>query len=411
MKKLISFVIFFSVFLAGCMHQTPQDIQQITPTPVSTQVMAPSACAQNQSCKQEPIQTYPASSATAEVKPSQNSQNELPQPAAFIVKDALGRAFSFQKIPERIILLGKDAFILADAVYAFPDAGSRILALSPLPAAKAEFLSIIDPQFTAKKILDEKVVPAEIAALKPDCVILKPAEEQLGEALDALDIPVIYLEFETFEQYDRDLETLGNLLGEQDRAIKLRAFYRTYLADVRKYFKEASPDELPKVLFLRYSEQNGAINLSIPAPDSIQSALIENAGGVPVWKEDAIGEASTDLGVEQISAWNPDFIFVSTSNQKTLEAVSKLRNDPQLKASELLKKTSIRPMLGDFSPYDSADTRWSLGLLWITRTLHPSKIWPLDFYEAARNFYSTFYRMDTKTYEQTIKPLLRPYFK
>ncbi len=293
----------------------------------------------------------------------------------------------------------------------FPTVRDRVIGIAAMQQKSADFLSILDPNLDQKQEIEMSAGPEQIAALQPDCVILKTTNMELGESLASLGIPVVFLELETFEQYDRDLETLGQLFQEEDRAIKLRAYYRTNVADISKYFVDMPDEELPSVLLINYSAQDGAISFNVAPTSWIQTALVETAGGVPIWKDAPLGKGWTKVGLEQIAAWDPDYIFVTSYTAPVLEAVDALKADPQWQELRAVKDFRLRPMLGDIYPYDQPDTRWALGLLWFARSLHPDYIWSLDFYEAARNFYFNMYGMDTKTYEQNIKPLLRPYFQ
>ncbi|RPH61892.1 MAG: molybdate ABC transporter substrate-binding protein, partial [Chloroflexi bacterium] len=145
----------------------------------------------------------------------------------FMVTDALGRAVRFAKAPEKIVLAGKALFMVADAIYLFPEAGKRIVALGSTVQGTGNFIPMIDPTFSAKITLDSSAGAEQIAAAQPDCVIMKSSNaSSLGKALEAVKIPVVYLDFETPDQYPRDLKTLGQLFQNPDQAAKLAAYYK-----------------------------------------------------------------------------------------------------------------------------------------------------------------------------------------
>lgn len=420
MKRLISFLILLTFLLSACVNLPVQTAAPAEPSSAASPagatealIEAPTATsgvAQAQSTESSNTATeVPTPEPAVVPSPEPTPEPTAEEPTIFIT-DALGRELSFVKTPERIALVGKGVFMVADAVYMFPTVRDRIIGIAAQQQKSADFLSILDPNLNQKQEIALGAGPEQIAALQPDCVILKTTNKDLGESLANLGIPVVFLELETFEQYDRDLETLGKLFQEQDRAIKLRAFYRTNVADIKKYFEDIPSEERPSVLLINYSSQDGAVSFNVAPASWIQTALVETAGGFPVWKDAPLGKGWTKVGLEQIAAWDPDYIFVTSYTANVLEAVEILKADPQWKELRAVKSARIRPMLGDIYPYDQPDTRWTLGLLWIARSLHPDVIWSLDFYEAARNFYFNMYAMDTKTYEQYIKPLLREYF-
>ena len=116
----------------------------------------------------------------------------------FMVTDALGRAIRFEKAPEKIVLAGNALFMVADAIYLFPEAGKRIVALGSTTQGTGNFIPMIDSTFSAKITLDSSAGAEQIAAAQPDCVIMKSSNaSSLGKALEAVKIPVVYLDFET----------------------------------------------------------------------------------------------------------------------------------------------------------------------------------------------------------------------
>ncbi len=417
MKKSFLSLMIVAVLFSACTYVPSQTTVPVEPTAVTN----PTKIVETSPEETESLTTVPVLTAEPEKtevptqKPATPTEELAPSTQqaepAIVITDALNRDVSFQKTPERIALVGKGVFMIADAVYMFPTAREKVIAIAAMQQKSADFLSILDPDLNKKQEVELSAGPEQIAALQPDCVLLKTTNTELGESLASLGIPVVFLELETYDQYDRDLETLGQLFQEQDRAIKLRAYYRTNVADIRKYFENMPTEELPTVLLVNYSSQDGAVSFNVAPVSWIQTALVETAGGNPVWKDAPLGKGWTKVGLEQIAAWDPDYIFVTSYTVPVLEAVAALKGDPQWQELRAVKNSRLRPMLGDIYPYDQPDTRWALGLLWFARSLHPDYIWPLDFYEAARNFYFNMYGMDTKTYEQHIKPLLREYFQ
>jgi len=417
LKKFILSLILVAVLFTACTNlptQTPAPAEPMTvtnPTKIiedATKAVeaSPTAPVATYEPEKTEVATENTPIATTESVPATE-----PAEPAIVITDALNREVSFQKAPERIALVGKGVFMVADAVYMFPTVRERVIGIAAMQQKSADFLSILDPDLVKKQEIEMSAGPEQIAALQPDCVLLKTTNKELGESLASLGIPVVFLELETYDQYDRDLETLGELFQEQDRAIKLRAYYRTNVADISKYFDDIPVEELPTVLLINYSSQDGAVSFNVAPASWIQTALVETAGGNPIWKDAPLGKGWTKVGLEQIAAWDPDYIFVTSYTAPVLEAVAALKADPQWQELRAVKDSRLRPMLGDIYPYDQPDTRWALGLLWFARSLHPDTIWSLDFYEAARNFYFNMYGMDTKTYEQHIKPLLRAYFQ
>src|ERR1035437_1212864 len=138
------------------------------------------------------------------------------------ITDAMGRNVTFAAPPKRIVIAGKALFMVADAVYLFPEASSRVVALGNTVQNSLSFIPVIDPNYRTKTILDNGAGAEQIAAARPDVVLLKSSNaDTLGKPLEALGVKLVYVDFETPGQYARDLKTLGQLFGDEARAQQL----------------------------------------------------------------------------------------------------------------------------------------------------------------------------------------------
>ncbi len=346
---------------------------------------------------------FPTSSETLEpMKPSTQMETE-----PFIVSDALGREIAFTKIPERIVLVGKALFMVADAIYLFPEAGQRIIAVGSTAQGGANFLPIVDPSFEDKILLEAEVGPEQIAAVQPDCVILKSSNaENLGTPLEVLGIPVVYLDFETPQQYQRDLMTLGQLFNNPQRAQFLADYYQTKFAEITETTSALKEAQKPKTLVIYYSDKDGAVAFNVPPLSWMQTIQVEAAGGYPVWKDANLTKGWSKVTLEQIAAWNPEYIFVVSYAKPATQVAEILASDPQWQQLEAVKNGKLYPFATDIYSWDQPDTRWVLGLNWLTGILHPELFPELDIIGQAKNFYQDLYAIDEQKFQETIQPAL-----
>ena len=174
--------------------------------------------------------------------PVKQSTSSTPaQPAmsgsAIQVTDALGRQVTFQQPPAHIVIVGKAFFMVVDAVYLFPEASQRIAAIGSSNQSSKNFLPVIDADYAKKATLDSNIGAEQIAPLHPDLVILKSSNaDKLGKPLEQLNIPVLYVDLETPEQYTRDITVLGQIFGDPDRAKQILAYYQGAIDQVRQEF-------------------------------------------------------------------------------------------------------------------------------------------------------------------------------
>jgi iron complex transport system substrate-binding protein len=230
--------------------------------------------------------------------------------------------------------------------------------------------------------------------------------EKLGNPLEAVDIPVVYLDFETADQYQRDLATLGQIFQNPDRAEELAAWFQGNVDRVTTALSELTDEQKPRTLLLYYSESDGVFSFNVPPAGWMQTYLVENGGGLPVWKDANPGKGWSTVNLEQIAAWNPDVVFVVSYFVPVNDVVAQLKADPQWQLLDAVKNDKLIGFAADTYSWDQPDPRWSLGLLWVASTLHPDLFPGFDILTEAKTFYQDLYGMDDADFEQNIAPIL-----
>ena len=323
------------------------------------------------------------------------------------ITDAMGRNVTFAAPPKRIVIAGKALFMVADAVYLFPEASSRVVALGNTVQNSLSFIPVIDPNYRTKTILDNGAGAEQIAAARPDVVLLKSSNaDTLGKPLEALGVKLVYVDFETPGQYARDLKTLGQLFGDEARAQQLSAYFQGQTDRVTAAVAGIGDAQKPKVLLLYYSNKSGTVAFNVPPLSYIQSTEVQLGGGQPAWKGAQLGNGWTTVTLEQIAAWNPDQIYVIAYSGNVNDVVIKLKGDPQWQALSAVKQGAIYGFPGDYYSWDQPDPRWTLGLTWLAAKMHPDRFTSLAMDTEIRSFYRDLYGLDDAAYDKDIKPYL-----
>jgi iron complex transport system substrate-binding protein len=324
---------------------------------------------------------------------------------ALVVTDALGREVAFESPPQRIVVAGRGTFMVNDALFMFPEATERVVALTGQGLMEpSRFLTVVDPHAGEKTLLEHDAGPEQIAPLAPDVVILKSyAAERLGKPLEALHIPVVYVDLETPEQFYRDLETLGTLLGDEARAAELADFYAARQARVEGVAEGAEAH--PRVLVLSYSDKGGEVAFKVWPASWMQTRLVQMAGGEPVWLGAAGGDRASTVNFEQIAAWDADQIFVVTYRQDPGPIVEGLQSDPRWQELRAVRAGDLYGFPADFYGWDMPDPRWILGATWLADKIHPQAL-DLDMREEVETFFRTAYDLDESAVADKILPEL-----
>lgn len=335
-----------------------------------------------------------------------------PQPAAIetpvsiVVTDALGRTVSLPAAPQRIVITGKALVMIVDAVYAFPEAAQRIVGMGNAGQGVSNFISLIEPDYAQKANLDSNAGAEQIAALHPDLVILKSyLAETTGKPIEALGIPVIYVDFETPEQYTRDLAILGKVFQNDARAAEVADYYQSRVEQIQEIVRKV--ESKPRVLMLYYNDKDGNVAFNVPPLSWMQTQIVQMAGGESVWADANPAKGWTQVTLEQIAAWDAEQIFVISYSKNSSDVVAGLKADLTWQGLRAVQAGKLFAFPADLYSWDQPDTRWILGLAWLAGRLHPEQFPGLDMTAEAQNFYQALYRLDAVFFTQNILPTFK----
>lgn len=310
-------------------------------------------------------------------------------------------------LPRRIVQAGSSAFIVTDALYLFPEAYSRLVAIADGTQRNGFFASDIDPNSDSKTILPREASAETILALKPDMVVMKNfMKNRIGEPLKRLGVETLYLDLETPEAWMDDLDKLGRMFGNTRRADKLKASIKDRVASVEEALAKLAEEDKPRVLLLYWSVKDAVMALNVPPLSWIQTRMVEMAGGIPVWRDADLGENWTLTGIEQIALWDPDVVFVAAYHVSAIEAVEIIKNDDTWQKLRAVAQGRIHAFPADYYSWDQPDIRWLLGLKWLATILHPEHFKDVDMTDEARAFYEEVYGMDEAKFDSLILPRL-----
>ncbi len=164
-----------------------------------------------------------------------------------------------------------------------------------------------------------------IVALRPDLCLAAgdgtpPATVRL---LRAMGMRVLVLQADTFAGLDETLARLGEVLGLEGQAARLRGSLATRLARVERAVASIAEAQRPVTLF-----QVQASPPIFAGQDTFAGELVRRAGGRnPVSTE----KSYPCLNVEQVLACNPDVVIV-TEMARAGDAVALWKRFPQLRA-------------------------------------------------------------------------------
>ena len=346
--------------------------------------------------------------APSEATPSATEAATEAVPSAsgpIVIVDDTGHEETFEAPPQRIVVAGRATFIVANTLLTFPEGRERMVTGESRGIQSMEFYKIIAPNLDPEKFLETDAGPEQIAAFDPDVVLMKSyMAEKLGPPLEELGIPYVALNLETPEQFYADLRLLGKLLGNEPRAEEIVAFYQNKLAELEQ--RRADVGEKPRVLVVSYSDKGGEVAFKVPPADWIQTTETVMAGGDPIWAADVQGGGWNVVNFEQIAAWQPEIVFVIAYNQDTAEIAAKLRADENWASLPAGKNGAIYGFPADYYSWDTPDPHWLLGVIWMSKKIHPDAYGDLDLMAELHDFYRTLYGFTDAQIDELIVPRL-----
>ena len=322
------------------------------------------------------------------------------------VTDALGREVEIPEHPQRIVTAGRAVLMIANALYLFPGAAERIVGIGRIDQGQGNFLAAIDPEYGRKASFERNVGAEQIVGVNPDLVMLKSELRRgVGSDLERLGIPVVYVDLETPEQYQRDLRLLGAVLGQPERGESLAQYYERETERIVEAVSRA--DERPRTLFL-YADLAGAERVfNVPPTGWIQTTMVELAGGDPVWADAAPGGGWSRVGLEQIASWDPDVIVLVAYRQDVEAIRDSLAVNPTWASLTAVRNGELHAFPLDYYSWDQPDVRWILGLKWLASTLHPRLVSDNDIRSAIYEFFIFAYDMSRQEIDAVVFANLR----
>jgi len=188
-----------------------------------------------------------------------------------------------------------------------------------------------------------------------------------------------------FEHTVEALRLLGAILGVPERAEQLAKRTEAIFSEVDQVSRSVPEAEHPRVYLARRA--NG---LETGNRGSINTEIIERAGGINVVDAGRAGGGLVTVSLEQVLLWNPDTIVTTDRN-----FADEAKSNPAWASVDAVKKQRIfrSPNL----PYGWVDGPPSinrvLGLQWLSHLFFPNRL-KGDIRADARDFYRLFYQLN-----------------
>ena len=280
---------------------------------------------------------------------------------AITIIDGWGRSITVPCNPTRVICSGPGCL----RYLTYLESQDRIVAGDDMEKRRERFkarpYALANPQFKEYPLFGEfrgHDNPELIAMLDPQPEVIFKTHGKMGhdpdELQDKTGIPVVVLEYGNLTTHRKDLyhsiRIMGRVLGTQDRAESLIAFFEELIADLKRRTAHI-PDSNKKTCYVG--------GIAFKGPHGFQSTeptyppfVFTNSRHVAYAPTSSLSEAQhADVSKEKIIEWDPEVIFIDLStimSDPKTDALYELLHDP---AFQHLRAVLSRDVYGVF-PYN-----------------------------------------------------------
>jgi iron complex transport system substrate-binding protein len=300
------------------------------------------------------------------------------QASARTVIDMLGRKVAIPSDPQRLISLSPDLTFTALAL----GAGDRLVGVDTMSPGNANLARIYPELKKIPSICSFFNANEEaLLAADPDVILTVAWQPNLDKLASTLGLPIVCVDP---DYYREGIELVAQVLGREDRAEELLAYYKESQARIDGYVAARSAQ--PVKVYI--AGGNGLMTTF--GRESTWHFEIEDVGGVNV-AADLQGGGSKEVAMEQVLLWDPDVVILDRSCP---DSVADLLADARWAPVSAVKaKRVYLAPAGLVDTYGRPHLESALARVWLADKLYGEAL-GLDILEEARRFYRATYGLD-----------------
>lgn len=299
-------------------------------------------------------------------------------------------------LPEKVSKIAITPIPWASIVYVL-DGGSseRIAAVHPsaMTAYKGHLFERLDKHFgkaDTKMIGSDFSINAEsLVNAGVDTCILWQYQEKDAEKLKQLGIAPVMIYNDNMENLKKSFLIVGDVLGKQDKARELSAYYDNAYNEINAHKAEVDASDKPTVLFLRTSK------LRLQGNDNFMHQALEMGGAYNPIEQAALDSNNKEIPMEEVYRMDPDIIFLSNFDKFVPDDLYENRIAGQdWSTVKAVKNHRVYKVPMGLYLWDAPGVETPLMMKWIAHTLHPAIFKNIHMKEETRAFYKNFLNLD-----------------
>jgi len=300
------------------------------------------------------------------------------------------------EVPKEIRRLVALPHPLPSIIYSIAGSVESVVGIHPWAMASAErgMLGRIAPELlnaeTGFVAQGFGVNIEELIKLNPDVVIQWKRFPEVIEKMERAGLPVIAIRLVpgcSQDNLEEWLRIVGELFGEEDRAIELIETQRAILDEVKGRVAKIEPQDRPSV-FVLFRE------LRTVAQDHPHQWWSTSSGGINVAR-DIPGRGPITLDMEQILEWNPEVIFISAAAGIMPQDILENRIEGQEWSQvDAVKNGRVYKIPEGVFRWEPPNAERALLFKWAAQKYFPEEFADLDIKQIVREFYREFFEWE-----------------
>lgn len=244
------------------------------------------------------------------------------KPATNSVVDAYGRTVELPEQVKSAATVGSAARFVVyagaqDKLIAVTEMETNASPARPYTMVHKELFANLPTTSNGNHLMETSVNAEELLRLSPDVIISSRSAAECDELQNSIGIPVVGISYQDqlfSEDVYTSIEVVGKTLGTQDHATEVVEKMKGWADDLDGRTLGISDSDKP-TCYVGAVNYKGAKSF---AGTYAHYAPLDAVNAVNV-ADDLGQEASVEVDLEQISVWDPDYMFLNTGNMNLME--------------------------------------------------------------------------------------------
>lgn len=299
------------------------------------------------------------------------------------------------EVPKNLKKLAVVPMPWAYVVYAFDGNSERLAAIHPgtKGAYKGKFLEGRDKHFgkvDTTLINQNFTVNMEgLANAGVEACLLWTYQEAETKKLNAIGVKSVLIYNDTVENLKKSFLIVGKLLGKEEKAKALNAYYDEAYTSILKHKDEVAKAKKPSILFLRNAQ------LRLQGNDNFMHQILEIGGAYNPMEQVALDSNNKNISMEQVYKMNPDIILLSNFDEFVPDDLynNRIPGQDWSTVKAVKEKRVYKVPLGIYR-WDAPGVETPLMMRWVAHTMQPEIFKEVEIKKETKDFYKKFLNME-----------------